>query len=336
MLALDIRGWPGLAALGLLMLLVVAAQTTDVRAESAERAPTKQAADNTPSLKLPGIHLRDPFILPVPERGRYYLFGTGWSLGKGPGFVVYDSPDLKTWQGPKEAFRRPKGFWADRNYWAPEVHRYKGTFYMFASFKAEGVCRGTQILIADEPAGPYRLHSDGPVTPRDWECLDGTLYVDKRGAPWMVFCHEWVQVGDGEICAVRLSGDLKKAIGEPVLLFRASAAPWVLEWGKKPRGRVTDGPFLHRTADGTLIMLWSSFGRRGYALAVATSESGELKGPWRHPAEPLIAADGGHGMIFRTFGCKLMLSLHQPNRPPRERPRLFELTEQGGRLVLAK
>ena len=52
---------------------------------------------------------------------------------------------------------------------------------MFASFKAAGVCRGTQILVADHPKGPFVPHSDGPVTPRDWECLDGTLYVDPGG-----------------------------------------------------------------------------------------------------------------------------------------------------------
>ena len=37
----------------------------------------------------------------------------------------------------------------------------------------------TQILRAEKPEGPYVLHSDGPVTPHDWECLDGTFYVEK-------------------------------------------------------------------------------------------------------------------------------------------------------------
>lgn len=42
-------------------------------------------------------------------------------------------------------------------------------------------CRGTQILRADKPEGPFVPLSDGPVTPADWECLDGTLYVAADG-----------------------------------------------------------------------------------------------------------------------------------------------------------
>ena len=291
--------------------------------------------------KLADIRLRDPFILSVPEQGRYCLFGTGWSLPNGPGFMVYESTDLVTFSGPKAAFRPPEGFWSDRDYWAPEVHRYKGKYYMFASFKAKGVCRGTQILSADAPDGPYRPHSKGPVTPKDWECLDGTLFIDKAGRPWMIFCHEWLQVGDGEMCAIPLRVDLSQADGPPILLFRASQAPWVVEVGKKrkgtgPTGRVTDGPFLHRTAGGALLMLWSSFGKRGYALAVARSKSGVLRGPWIHESKLLYENDGGHGMVFRTRDGTLMLILHQPNRGPHERPRLLPLEERDNRLVIPR
>ena len=72
---------------------------------------------------------------------------------------------------------------------------------MFVSFKNETECRGTQILKANSPFGPFELHSDGPVTPRDWECLDGTLWVED-GTPYMIFCHEWAQIVDGEMCAL--------------------------------------------------------------------------------------------------------------------------------------
>jgi len=173
-------------------------------------------------VKTAEIHLRDPFVLPLAEEGRYYLYGTTdpdcWQ-GKGVGFDAYRSADLEHWEGPFPVFRPPTGFWADRNYWAPEVHRYGGRFFMFASFKAEGVCRGTQALVADSPLGPFLPHSAGPLTPRDWECLDGTLFVDEAGDPWLVFCHEWVQVHDGEMCAMRLSADLSRAIGEPFCSF---------------------------------------------------------------------------------------------------------------------
>ncbi len=228
------------------------------------------------------IHIRDPFILPDAAEQRYYLYGTRgaecWT-DAATGIDYYTSTDLQHWAGPFPAFRPPQGFWADRNFWAPEVHVYNGRWYMFISFKAEGVCRGTQILAADSPQGPFLPISAEPVTPRDWECLDGTLYVDAHDQPWMVFCHEWVQVGDGEICAVRLRDDMTAALEQPRVLFRASEAPWAQAVNSKGRhGYVTDGPYLHRLASGDLIMLWSSFGTGGYTIGMARSSSGDLLG----------------------------------------------------------
>ncbi len=284
------------------------------------------------------IHIRDPFVLPIMAENQYYLYGTtgpeAWTA-LATGIDYYTSTDLQNWNGPFPAFRPPAGFWSDRNYWAPEVRFYRATYYLFATFKAEGVCRGTQILAADSPRGPFLPISDGPITPRDWECLDGTLFVDATEQPWMVFCHEWVQVGDGEICALRLSDDLKTAVGQPQLLFRASEAPWAQEINSKGRrGYVTDGPWLHRLTNGELIILWSSFSSGGYTIGVAKSASGEISGPWQQVPEPLYSGDGGHCMVFRSFDGQLWLALHRPNPSPDERPQFIPLRENGSSLQI--
>jgi arabinan endo-1,5-alpha-L-arabinosidase len=282
-------------------------------------------------VKLSDIHIRDPFILPISSERRYYLYGTmgahTWTESAA-GFDCYLSPDLLAWEGPFPVFRPPAGFWADRNFWAPEVHAYRGKYFLFASFKAQGICRGTQILAAESPQGPFAPVSAGPVTPRDWECLDGTFFVTPDGKPWMVFCHEWVQAGDGEICALPLSDDLASAAGEPAVLFRASQAPWVQPFESKGRkGWVTDGPWLHRLPGGELLMLWSSFSVGGYTIGVARSESGSLLGPWLQDTRPLLSKDGGHCMTFRDFNGILRLTFHHPNRFPEERPKLLPLLE---------
>jgi len=123
-------------------------------------------------------------VVPVPEAQRYYLYGTTdancWD-GPAVGFDAYFSADLRQWEGPLAVFRPAPDFWSDQNFWAPEVHRWRGRYFMLASFKAADVCRGTQILVADNPLGPFRSHSDGPVTPRAWECLGGTLFIDDEG-----------------------------------------------------------------------------------------------------------------------------------------------------------
>lgn len=290
-------------------------------------------------MKFADIQMRDPFIVPVAEEQRYFLYGTTdtncWD-GPGTGFDVYSSTDLEHWDGPFPAFRPPQGFWAIKQFWAPEVHRFQGRYFMFASFKRDGVCRGTQILVAESPLGPFRLHSDGPVTPRDWECLDGTLYVAPDGTPWIVFCHEWVQVQDGEMCALRLSPELDRAIGEPQLLFTASSAPWVESYERDGKTFVTDGPFLHATAGGNLLMLWSSYGVDGYAIGIARSTTGTILGPWEQETTPLYGKDGGHGMVFRAFTSELFLTIHHPNNTPHERPILLPLREEDGCLISSK
>jgi beta-xylosidase len=278
------------------------------------------------------IRIRDPFI--VRDGNYYYLFGTTdkncWN-GKAQGFDMYKSGgDLEKFDGPFPAFRPPSGFWSDTHFWAPEVYRYRDDWFMFASFLVTGGRRGTAVLKSrDGVEGPYKPWSDGPVTPKEWECLDGTLYVDKDGKPWMVFCHEWVQIEDGEICLISLSEDLRIAVGEAVCLFRASDAPWVAPIKEESKtSYVTDGPYIYTAENGSLLMLWSSFGFDGnYCMGLAVSESGCISGPWRQQNEPLYSSDGGHGMLFKTSEGKLYLTLHQPNTSPNERPIFIEMKE---------
>lgn len=275
-------------------------------------------------LKTQDVILRDPFILPVPGEKKYYLYGTNHTLdfpfGKGRGFVCYRSADLLEWEGPFTVFDPPAEFAGTIEYWAPEVHVYHGKYYLFATFHPHGENRGTWILRAEHPEGPFTLWSQGAITPAEWMSLDGTFFVEADGSPWMVFSHEWVQISDGTICAIPLSRDLKYAAGEAVRLFAASEAPWGREYPEN--AHVTDGPFLFQE-NNELRMLWSSFGVHGYAMGTAVSESGKVIGPWRQSAEPLFAEDGGHGMRFQTFDGKWMIALHQPNGGNVEHPVFF-------------
>jgi len=294
-------------------------------------------------LKSKDIQIRDPFVLPLEEEGKYYLFGSTdkniW--GPGTGFDAYVSEDLERWEGPHPIFRPRAGFYSDTNFWAPEVYAYAGRYYMFATFRRKDNGRlGTAVLASDRPLGPFEPLSAGPVTPEAWSALDGSLFVDDAGDPWMVFCHEWQQIGDGEVCAVRLAEDLSHAVGEPITLFRASEAPWTTPY-ESPRypdtsNYVTDGPYLFRGETGTLYMLWASFIDNTYALGVAKSASGGILGPWIHQPDALYRNDGGHGMIFRMFDGRTALAIHAPNRTPDERPLLMEIDETDGAVRIGK
>lgn len=194
------------------------------------------------------------------------------------------------------------------------------------------VTRGSQVLVGDSPTGPFKPFQNRSTTPVDMMTLDGTLWAED-GVPYMVFCHEWVQITDGTIEYIRLKADLSEAVGEPKQLFRGSAAKWSNP--VKKGGTVTDGPYLHKVKTGKLYMIWSSRDVQRYVTGIAISDSGKLAGPWRQQDKPLFNDDGGYGMLFTTFDGKLMMVLHAPDDRT-ARPRIFEMEDTGETLRILK
>lgn len=294
---------------------------------------------------LSEIRMRDVCILPDQASKTYYMVGSGFN-----GVRAYVSRDLKTWTGPQAIFTTPPDIWGDirtTGVWAPELHAYRGKYYLFLTFNTQNrfqeqwrnwersgrVTRGSAILIGDSPTGPFKPFLNHSTPPTDMMTLDGTLWVE-GGKPFMVFAHEWVQITNGTIEAIPLKDDLSEAAGEPFKLFHASSAPWS-RTDPRQGNNVTDGPFLYKSKSGKLFMIWASFGTGGYTEGIAISDSGKLAGPWRQQAEPLYSQDGGHGMLFTTFEGKLMMVLHSPNSGS-TRPRVFEMEDTGETLKPVK
>lgn len=282
-------------------------------------------------MKNEQINIRDPFIL--YENGKYFLYGSrAKNFGcYSNGFDVYISDDLTDWTEPIECFNSEQyGLNAKVN-WAPEVHKYKEKYYMFATFTQENGMKGTYSLSADSPLGPFVPHSKGALTPSDWECLDGTMFIDELGAPYLIFCHEHVQILDGTVCYVRLSAELDCAIGDVVTMFSASSCEWVDPI--QNNHFVTDGPFMYRSQTNELFMLWSSFVKGNYAELVVKFKNKKLGLEFEH-MKPLLDSDGGHGMIF-TDGIKTYFTYHTPNTSLLERPE-FCLVEDDGDFISIK
>lgn len=272
-------------------------------------------------LKTNQINIRDPFVLPYG--GKYYMYGT--RVGDTNGFDVYVSEDLENWSTAKTVFKETEEFWGKTDFWAPEVYEHDGKFYMLATFKGATGCRGTAILVSKTPDGTFKEHSEGALTPSDMDCLDGTLYIE-NGTPYMVFCHEWTQIGDGAVYAVQLSDDLSTTAGQPFKLWSASQASWAYDLGEADYEEathtvnyVTDGPYLMKI-DNELVALWSSFTENGYVVAVSRSNTGSINGTWSVDNELLYDEDGGHGMVFETLDGQTKFVYHTPNTDRLERP----------------
>lgn len=280
--------------------------------------------------------IRDPFI--VKANDAYYMYGT--SYWDGIDWRVYKATSLKgEWTNlgpvvPEEGGTKYPDI--DKQRWAPEVHKYKDKYYMFTTYLSkETNQRGVTIFRSDSPEGPFEMISKnernkvkpGHIT-YDFSTIDkegkpagctidGTLYVDPQGQPWLVYVNEWVSQTDevGRFSAVKFSDDLS-TIDESSNkeLFRADCAPW-----GPPETKVTDGCFIHTLPSGRLVMLWSADNGHGYSTGYATSDHGVL-GPWEQHEQQLYvshmykseAPDGGHSMIFNDNG-QLYMCQHGPN-----------------------
>lgn len=294
------------------------------------------------------IPLRDPYIVADAKSGYYYMYYSSSIDGVGS-VEACKSKDLKNWEAPIRVFTAPADNWATGVVWAPEVHAYKGKYYLFATMNSDlewkkalkgwpkYTFRGTQLFVSKNPEGPFLPMGKTPHTPMDQMALDGTLWVED-GRPYMVYCQEWVQTVDGKMVLQELKPDLSGPKGSQLTLFHASAASW--STGSAPgdfpfTSYVTDGCFLYRTKTGKLLMIWSSYMHGQYAIGIAESVTGKVSGPWKQQPQPLFIKDGGHGMIFKTFDGRLCLTFHQPNWPGgKERAHIFEIEDKGETLGL--
>jgi hypothetical protein len=301
------------------------------------------------TIPFDSLRMSDPFILADKATQTYYLTSTGGSLWK--------SNDLKMWQGPYNAVEIDTNSWMGSRpmIWAAELHYYKGKYYFFGTFTNAKIIiekipgrydiprRASHILVADKAEGPYRLMKNNLYLPAGQATLDGTLWVEDN-VPYIIYCHEWLQIVDGTMDMRQLSTDLSEPVGETKTMFKASDGPWSRTmlsigektYGKDLEGQVTDGPFLFKTQTGKLGMLWSSWGDTRYAQGVAYSASGKLEGPWIHEEKPLNPDNMGHGMLFRTFDGKLLMLLHyqclDPKNPGPRKPVLFNVDDSGDKL----
>jgi beta-xylosidase len=184
--------------------------------------------------RLDSIVLSDPFILADSKTNMYYMTGTGGLLWK--------SKDMKLWDGPYKVSQTDSNSWMGPRtiIWAAEIYPYKNRYYYFATFTNRAVKidtfrgnaierRACHVLVSDHRGGPYVPMKDSTYLPANKPTLDATLWVDKDGKPYMVYCYEWLQNWNGTIEKIELKPDLSGTIDTGKVLFRASEAPWSRE-----------------------------------------------------------------------------------------------------------
>lgn len=286
----------------------VTAESEEKQEEGEISGVSSSSEDNAGMLSREEILIRDPYVMPYD--GKYYLYGTDGDTafsGEMDSFHVYVSEDLENWEGPYTIYENDGSYWADAQYWAPEVYEKDGKFYLYGSMGGSSrENKGIALFQADDPLGPFEPVSDGTITPEDVDAIDATLYQED-GKTYMVYSH-----GKDGIFAVELNDSWDAYAGEPFKLFDVSGCGWATEAFE---GMVlNDGPALYTTESGQLICFFSTMSENGYRMGYAVSDNGSLTGNWECSTNQIqTATDGGHCMIFTNLDGETMVGYHAPN-----------------------
>lgn len=284
-------------------------------------------------MKLNEIRVRDPFLL--TDGKVRYLTGTtaADALGRAPRLCVYRSDDGVDYARCGTLI--PGGVLDGyRDFWAPEIHRWHGRYYLIITVSRDDLGRGCIILHSDRPDGGFQPLTGNYITPAGWGCLDATLFVTGR-VPYLCFSNEWITPitgdGDGALYMMRLTDDLTAPAGAPHKIVSGRYSPHTVAiegdfGGEHRRGYVAEAPWLYETADG-IVLLWSTFTDTGYAVIRSVSREGVF-GEYRFD-RILFRDNGGHAMCFTDPDGRDCVILHCPNTPPDERPLILPLDAFG-------
>jgi xylan 1,4-beta-xylosidase len=264
------------------------------------------------------IQLADPTVF--YDNGIYYLYGTGSSPYHN-GFVVYISKDLKRWSGPNGvnggyALKQGDAF-GDAKFWAPQVFRNKGKFYM-----AYTANEHIAVAESDHPRGPFRQAVVKPIEGKARQ-IDPFVFIDDDGKKYLYY----VKVADGanRIYVAELNDDLLS--GKKGAETKCIEADHHWENTGKDKWSVTEGPTVIKHKD-LYYLVYSANHFKSMDYAVGYAVSNRPLGPWKkYGGNPIIHRSNtgfngsGHGDLVKTRKNEWVYVFHTHHSAEKVSPR---------------
>jgi len=214
------------------------------------------------------------------EDGFYYLLATG-KAPDGRFIPIYRSKDLVKWEFVRGAVERGgKRDWNYKNFWAPEVYKIKGKFYLYytASTEVSPSNSGNRVglAVSDSIQGPYQ--NVGIVVPH--ASIDGHVFFDEDKSMYIFYTIEHGNKDSlkaGQIYADKLLTPMQVA-GKPVQII--SHHSW------------QEGPFiLHRNNIYFLTYSCGAWTDSTYHIRYAISKS--VMGPYTEQPDTILKTNKG-------------------------------------------
>jgi beta-xylosidase len=303
-------------------LFIAALQWLAINSFAQPADPVKPLTYKNP---LP-VAFGDPYVL--QDSSTYYMYGTGGGAEKG--FASYSSTDLINWKFEGQVYYgNNENGWGSGDYWAPEVFKRNGRYYMFYSAQwKENPTNELEnfrigVAVADKPTGPFVDLKKAPVFDPGYPIIDANILFDNDGKAYLYYsrcCYKhavksevaaWAkreglfnEIEESWVYGVEINADFTGAIGEPQLLLQppVKMKDQQSEWesrsvtSKEVNRRWTEGSVAFKNGD-TYYLMYSAnyFGGKNYAVGYATSKSplGPYKKADNNPVLQKNTAEGG-------------------------------------------
>ena len=291
----------------------------------------EEPSESSPVPQFGQIHLADPTIF--QDGDTYYLYGT--SPQSGTGFWVYQSKDLKNWEGPcgaNDGYALSIGeSWGTWGFWAPQVFKHNGRYYMAYTANEQ-----IAIASADSPLGPFR--QDQPhMLPANIRQIDPFVFFD-GDTPYLF--HVRLLQGN-RIFVSEMTPDLQSLKEETTRQCIVAEQPW--ENTDRRDWSVSEGPTVVKMGK-TYYLFYScnDFRNPDYAVGYATAKS--PLGPWKKQKQPIISRTlvgqngTGHGDLFQDAQGQWQYVMHTHDSASNVSPRRTAIItlEQHGKKWLAR
>lgn len=273
------------------------------RVTAAEPATTAPLTTYKNPLNVP---VADPFVL--EDKGTYYLYGT--TRHGANGFEVYTSPDLIRWSLAGFCYRPQENSWGVTQFWAPEVIRKGGEYYLhYTALNPRENRRNICVAKASSPLGPFTDYA-GPLFPGS-SIIDSHILHDEATDRYYIYASP-ENDPPSRILGAELSPALDGLQTSPSVCLTADYG-WEDLW--------IEGPITWKH-NSTWYMIYSggAFWEAEYALGYATAPS--PLGPWtKSPENPILQktaavhGPGHNGLARSPDGRELFVVYHRHGSP---------------------
>lgn len=224
--------------------------------------------------------------------GVYYMYGT-----MGPGYKVFSSTDLITWEDRGVCMTNDAwGF--NEWFWAPGVKYINGKFYLLCS-----VMERLGFAVSDSPLGPF-VPAENYMF--DEFTIDGNIFVDDDGSVYIYYVSKR-EGHDYGIYGVKMNMEtLQPELSTETLLFSVSETWETYNSADIPgKSTVCEAPYMLKH-NGVYYLLYSGsdYLSHNYAVGYATSDS-PLGSFEKYEGSPILL---GNSEIAGTGHCAVTTS----------------------------